>query len=259
VRHLSHRARRKARLLATAILGVSTIALLIVLLPSRDAPSPDETRPSANAPAAVVPPPDAPKLATTLAVKREIVETARTFIESSVRRVHPERSFELVHPSLRQSLTRAQWKSGNIPVIPFPAVKVAEWKIDDARVNDVLMEVVLVPRPHSGLVSKTFLMELKRSDPNSRWLVASWAPYGVSSAQMTADQEARGDFATPVRPRSLSELWLILPLSALGLIVLAPIAVLSVDAHRGRSARLRYERDAAERADRGSSSITRPS
>lgn len=168
------------------------------------------------------------------------MRTARIFIKTSVRRDHPERSWQLVDESLRQGLTRAQWTTGNIPVVPFPAVAVSYWKIDAANVRHVLLEVLLVPKPHSGLVNKTFLMDLHHSNGPRHWLVASWTPLGVSESQMALDAQARGDNLVPVRSRHLSSTWLLVPLSLLSLTVLTPALVFLVSAARGRRAESLY-------------------
>lgn len=260
MRRLSPRSRRQLRALSFAGLAVCAAVLTVVLVPSRDPPRSNESSPGTAAAPAVLPAPEAAPLATTPAVRREIVETARLFIESSVRRDHPERSFSLIHPSLRQGLSRAQWKTGNIPVIPFPAIKVAEWKIDKASVDDVLMEVMLVPRQNSGLLRKTFLIELRHAHGGKHWLVASWTPYGLSQAQMEYDAAARGEPTTVEPSAHLSSLWLLVPLAILMLVVIAPITVFSVDALRGRRSRRRYERELLlGRTETGSSSTTRPS
>ena len=124
-------------------------------------------------------------------------QTAQLFVETSVGRRHPERSWQLVDASLRQGLTRAEWKTGKHSGGAVPGGARRLWRIDEANVDHVLMEMVLAPKPHSGLVSKTFLLDMRPSAGPQHWLITSWAPYGVSPAQMELDAAARGDNAVP--------------------------------------------------------------
>jgi hypothetical protein len=52
--------------------------------------------------------------------------TAREFIRTAVLREHLGRSWPLLAPSYRHGFTRAQWLTGNIPVVPFPAKSFAQ-------------------------------------------------------------------------------------------------------------------------------------
>ncbi len=225
--------------LAVAVAVVGAVALTVILLPSVDPPSVSTVASGLDEPADEVAGEPAP-LKVTPAIRREIVGTALAFIETSVRRDHPERSWQLVDRSFRQGLTRAQWRTGNIPVVPFPAAHVSFWKIDHANVRDVLLEVILVPKPRSGLLSKTFLIDLRHSSGPRHWLVASWTPFGISGAQMARDAEARGENVVPVRSQHLSSAWLLVPLALLSLTVLTPALVFLVGAARSRRAESLY-------------------
>jgi hypothetical protein len=235
--------RSRGRLVVLAVLGAiaGAVALTVILLPSVDPPPVAWHASGPDQPAATVLNGPAP-LKVTREIRRELLQTARIFIETSVRRDHPVRSWQYVDPSLRQGLTRAEWRTGNIPVVPFPAASVSYWKIDEANVRDVLLEMMLVPKPGSGLVSKTFLIDLRHSDGPRRWLVASWTPFGVSESQMALDAEARGDNLATVRSRHLSSAWLLIPLSLLSLTLLTPALVFLVDAARGRRAEALYRK-----------------
>ena len=184
---------------------------------------------------------------------------ALLFVETSVGRQHPERSWQLVDASLRQGLTRADWKTGSIPVVPYPVRGVALWRIDEANVDHVLMEMVLIPKPHTGLVSKTFLMDVRPSDGPERWLVTSWVPYGVSQAQMELDAAGRGDNVVPSHDRHLSAAWLVVPVALLLLTIVTPATVFAVSALQSRRAERLYRMSLPSPAESETSSSSSPS
>ena len=58
----------------------------------------------------------------------------------------------LVGPNLRGGLTRAQWVTGNNPVVPYPIEKldVAPYKVDASYTRSALIEVALLPRRNAS-------------------------------------------------------------------------------------------------------------
>jgi hypothetical protein len=254
--------RIRGRLFAAALLGTAAgaVALAVILLPSVDPPLVPKGEALQDEPtAADIAPNEPAPLKTTPAIRRELLRTARIFIETSVGRDHPERSWQFVDESFRQGLTRAQWTTGNIPVVPFPVASVTYWKIDEANVRHVLLEMVLAPKPGSGLVSKTFVMDMRHSNGPRHWLVASWTPYGVSGSQMALDAEARGDNLVSVRSRHLSSAWLLVPLALLSLTVLVPALVLLLGAVKGRRAERLYLRELRSTSESDVNSNSSPS
>ena len=255
-RRLTPRLLRRALWLSLLMGGIGAAVFTIALLPSVDPPrQPAPARGSAaegREPAA-----EPGRLKVTAAVRHELLQTAQSFVGSSVGRDHPERSWTLVHPVLRQGLTRAEWRTGNIPVVPFPVARAVGWSIDEATEREVLMEVVLIPESNSGLLAKTFVMELRPSHVPHHWLVASWVPLGVSGVQMAIDAQARDANAAPYHRHTLSSAWLVVPLVLLSLTIFAPAFVFALDALRDRRAErahLEYQRKRSE-----SSSSSSPS
>ncbi len=149
------------------------------------------------------------------------------FVRTAVLRTHLDRSWALVDPSLKQGYTLRQWEKGDIPVVPYPAAGIEAWKIDWSYANDVGIDVVLAPKPHSGLTPKSFMIELKRSPrSHGRWLVASWVPHGVSEAADLA--AASKNQKKPPPATGLSQRWLLLPLGLLAALVIVPLGVLAL-------------------------------
>jgi sensor c-di-GMP phosphodiesterase-like protein len=185
-----------------------------------------------------------------VADRRLIISALSLFISSSVARHHPERSFAVVHPLLREGMTRAQWRTGNIPVVPYPAAGVDLITFQDFTGRHALVEVLLEPAKGSGLVRKTFQAEL-RLEPTHRWAISSWVPEGVSDSQYAdnASTESASVVAAAANPPHLSSKWIFLPLGALlaGLL-LTPAIVFIAQAIANRRAELE---DAARRRASG--------
>ena len=87
----------------------------------------------------------------------------------------------------RQGYTREEWRSGEIPVVPYPVAQ-ARWKLDYTYADAVGLQVLLFPKAGSGMRPNLFLMELKPTgDPaHRRWVVDSWTPSGVANPALQA-------------------------------------------------------------------------
>jgi hypothetical protein len=144
-----------------------------------------------------------------------------------------------VHPILREGMTKRQWSTGNIPVVPYPVVGVDFIKLESVVRQTALVEIVLEPKPGSHLVRKTFQIELRRlSSPQHRWAVSSWVPEGVSLSQMTLNAHTSpAVVAAAYHAQHISTVWIIVLLAVLisGLILLPAIVLL----HDAVAARLR--------------------
>jgi hypothetical protein len=109
---------------------------------------------------------------------KQALSVAREFVRTAVLRTDLARSWALTAPKLRQDLTLQDWLTGNIPVVPFPKSDFAQarYHVVKALSNDVMLEVLMVPRSGSVLQPTRFFMELV---PNrSSWLVSYWGPRG---------------------------------------------------------------------------------
>jgi hypothetical protein len=191
--------------------------------------------------------------------RRAITSVTTLFVRSAVRRDHPELSWPIAHPLLRQGLSVRQWRTGNIPVIPFPAARIAVMKLDAATSQRALLEIVLVPTRQSHLVMKTFLIELRHTPARigPRWLVSSWAPYGVSQTQIGAAFTGSSARAERRQPTHLSGTWLLVPLALLASMPAILVAMAIINTRRNRAAERAYRKGLLYRAE--SSSTTRPS
>lgn len=105
---------------------------------------------------------------------------AREFIGTAVARKDLAKAWPLLHPSLKQGLTLAQWKTGEIPVVPYPVDDPAKAKlsVDEAYPDSLLLKVEMRPRKGVQIRPGIFLLGLRRvgAGENRRWLVDYWMP-----------------------------------------------------------------------------------
>jgi hypothetical protein len=148
------------------------------------------------------------------------------FVRTAVVRRHLARSYDLAAPELKEGMTRDEWRKGDIPVVPFPAARIVNFRLAWTERNDIGLDLVLMPRPHTGMRVKTFLIEMKRygSGSHGRWLVADWQPRGLSQTTLNPGLFAK---SAPSPTTSLSARWLLLPLAVFGffLLLLAALGV----------------------------------
>jgi hypothetical protein len=125
--------------------------------------------------------------------RAQALTTAANFVKTAVARQNVDRSWTLVSPALKEGYTRAQWRQGEIPVIPYP-VGQARWKLDYSYEDAVGLQVLVYPRAGSGLRPNLFLMELKPvGDVKHRqWVVDSWTSSGVANPALQAPASAPG-------------------------------------------------------------------
>lgn len=190
--------------------------------------------PLSNEPAQVYHQPKTVRL--TPAARVDAFLTASKFIQTAVLRKHLDTAWKLTAPSLKQGYTLREWETGDIPVVPYPAVGLGGWKVDYSYGNKLGLEVVLVPKAGSRLGPKLFAIELQRagSGKHRHWLVDSWAPRGVS---MPTSLASGSSSLAPYKAR-LGASWLLAPLALLALGLLTAAALGARGWYRGvRAAR----------------------
>jgi hypothetical protein len=231
--------RRKRRLVALGGVGIvaSGIAVAILLLPTGKKLDQGPTGPPPAAQSQPSAQPHNTRLSA--AEDRRLMASISLFVRTSVARNHPERSWPIVDSRLREGMTRRQWSTGNIPVVPYPAVGFDLIKLQSVIGRTALVEVMLEPKRTAHLVRKTFQIELRREPrPPHLWAVSSWVPEGVSQSQIEANTPSSPAVAAAAaNPPRLSTLWILLPVGALvaGLILI-PAFMLTRDARRFRRA-----------------------
>ena len=173
---------------------------------------------------------------------RDVMIVAAEFVSTAVLRSHTERSYDLSDKAFHQGLTRAQWKTGNIPVPPYRREDLdsVRWRLDYSYKNRVGLKIYLQPKPTSKVGGLAFNVELHRVGPpkHRHWLVDYWTPAGQQGP--APSQAAAGALGRPPQAKpGLGAIWLVLPVGlVLGLLVSVPI-VLGI---RGWRRRVRADR-----------------
>ena len=187
--------------------------------------------------------------------------TAERFLETAVQRKDLAESWGLAHPELRQGMTRAEWLTGDIPVVPYP-VATARWKLDFSYRDSIGIQVLLEPRENSGERAMAFAMELRTTTAAPRrWLVSSWAPMGGTMSQRPPDTSegrpfAAGGVAAAREPYDglIGVGWMFVPIGAIvGMLLMLPMFLVGRE-WRARRRGERLYREDAERRLRGGSS-----
>jgi hypothetical protein len=105
------------------------------------------------------------------------------FIETAVERKNLAESWTLAAPALRSNFTLSRWKSGNIPVVPYPAdvSHGARVKIEYSHKDSVLLLILLEPKAGDRTKPQLFHLGLHAfgTGKNRHWLVDYWSPFGV--------------------------------------------------------------------------------
>jgi hypothetical protein len=184
-------------------------------------------------------------------LRKLLIGETDAFVRTAVRRHNLAASWPLIHPNLKQGLSKQEWLTGNIPVVPFPAKGIIAWDLDWSYPGDVAADVVLQPVPKSGLYRKTFTIEFKRvgGAAENRWLVYSWVPSGVSQA-LIDDEHAAGVAAAleNVRGhRGLSPVWILVPVGIIVTVFMLPLIVFLIDRRRSRRALAAHQAALAQR------------
>ena len=188
------------------------------------------------------------------AQRARLLATAANFVTHAVARREVVQAYDLTAPSLRGGLTRAEWRSGEIPVVPFP-VEEARWKLEFTDEDAIGLQVLLYPAAGSGLKPELFNMELAASGSGAkqRFLVTSWSPSGMAGggAPAAASVGAGGlpnlGDSPPAAQARLGSHWLLAPLVLIAIVPLVVIGFFARGWFRGRQAEAEYAASAATR------------
>ncbi|MDX6543017.1 MAG: hypothetical protein QOK32_620 [Gaiellaceae bacterium] len=180
--------------------------------------------------------------------RKEVSAAADRFIATAVFRRHLDDSYDLVVPEFRQGLTRAQWDTGSIPVMPFPARDVAltRWTLDYSYRDRVGLKVAFLPKPTAKVGGIVYAIELKKfgTQQHHRWLVSYWSASGGTILSNKQRAAAAGPPQPPLKPK-LGAGWILVPvIGILGLILLVPTTL----GLRGWRARRRVQSTYAARS-----------
>jgi hypothetical protein len=110
---------------------------------------------------------------------QKAVDAGRTFIHTAVIREHLETGWRVSTPNVHGGLTHAEWMSGMIPVMPFPADAYAgtDYKVEWSRSKNVML-LVRINADKAGVRSGYFFIQMVPR--GHRWLVDYFGPRGTN-------------------------------------------------------------------------------
>jgi hypothetical protein len=190
--------------------------------------------------------------------RAEINRTLDIFVNHAVKRHHPDAAYDVVTPTLKGGMTRAQWARGDIGVYPYPAAgtKFHQWTVQYRTKDELSIELILAPRARYRAKLGQILFNVYLHPSHGRWLVdsfmpgATFAPIGKAgvvqaardfTANPSAQTYNRGGKEKPIGVARVSAKWAIVPF-ALILLVLLVVAARSIVEN------LRFRRLAASHA-----------
>ena len=178
----SPRQQRRLLVLGSFVLAVGIVAVMVTFFRNTANPAPERIT---NEPATLL-----PKPGKRVELSREARRVAGTFILTAVGRNNLAASWKLIHPSLRQGMSRKEWLTGNIPVQYYPVntLDVAPMHIEESYERSAMLQVALLPKKGANIKPQVFFLGMKKvgNGKNARWLVDYWAPY--SSPGMLDDR-----------------------------------------------------------------------
>ena len=188
--------------------------------------------------------------------RAQINHTLDVFVNHAVKRHNPQAAYDVVTPTLKGGMTRAQWAHGDIGVYPYPATgrKFHQWTIQYRTKDEISVELILAPRARYRDKLGQILFNVYLHPSHGRWLVdsfmpgATFAPIGKPGVvQAARDFQANpsaqsynrgGDKGKPIGAARISAKWAVAPFAVVLLALLGLAA-------RGVIENLRYRRLAA--------------
>ena len=197
----------------------------------------------------------------TRADRKLVNETIDVVMNDGVKRRNPSAVYEVVTPNLRSQASRRDWRRGDIPVYPYPALgkRFHGWTINYSQRNHLNVDLLVMPsrnRATLGPVALTIdLRKVKR-----KWLVdglfpiATFAPIPPQGNRgpviSTYDLVPAAAGARPTGARSrLSHAYFVLPAAIIGGGIALVIGFFVWRAVRDRRAQRRYLEQRALRTE----------
>ena len=170
------------------------IALIVVLIPSHQAPGQKATGSEGPAQLASV----TPHARISSADRRAIDATLDKFFPAGVARKSPDTAWALAGPELKAGSTLADWRAGNSPIPNYPILEKTfhTWQTIDVGPRYVIFNLLLHAQPSSHLGSYVFSGEVVKQ--GGRWLVNRVYTIAVMNPVTNQTHEiGPADFAAP--------------------------------------------------------------
>ena len=188
----------------------------------------------------------------TRADRKLVNESIDMLMNAGVKRQDPEAVYEIATPQLRSQATRAEWRRGDIPVYPYPALgkKFHGWTINYSQRNHLNVDLLVMPSKNRATLGPVALtLDLRKV--RRRWLVdgifpvATFAPIppqgnrGPVVSTYDLVPAAAGSAPTGARSR-LSYAYFVLPAVIIGGGIAMVVGFFVWRAVRDRQAQRRY-------------------
>jgi hypothetical protein len=108
----------------------------------------------------------------TRADRKRVNQTIDVLMNDGVKRRNPGAVYQVVTPNLRNQATRAEWRRGDIPVYPYPALgkRFHGWTINYSQRNHLNVDLLVMPSRNRGTLGPVALtLDLRKI--RNRWLV----------------------------------------------------------------------------------------
>ena len=122
-------------------------------------------------------------------IAKEAQAAVKTFLQTAVPRKNLAAAWPVAGPQIREGMTRAQFLSGNIAVVPlFQPILKATFKTVYSHPKDALIQVGLIVGSNKNIHVKLYDVTLAKigSKASAHWVVNGWVlhqVYGVQSTQ----------------------------------------------------------------------------
>jgi hypothetical protein len=154
-----------------------------------------------------------------------------TFVKTAVLRQGLDLAYDIVTAQMRDGMSRTEWRTEDIPVVPFPAKDfvLAKSKLSYSHGNIARYDVAVLARPRGQTPSAMFSIELHAlgRGGHRHWLVDYWQPLGggISTPAVPRANPLSLRNQTSATAQPLSTSWVLAPLAVLSLIVLLPVGL----------------------------------
>lgn len=192
--------------------------------------------------------------------RQSINETLDVFVNHAVKRHNPAAAYDVLTPTMKGGMTRAQWSGGDIPVYPYPAAgrQFHGWTIQYRTPDEIALELILSPTARYQGKLGQILFHVYLHPAHGRWLVdsfmpgATFAPIGKPGVvQAARDFQANPSAQTynrnnkvvgATRPPRISADFALVPFAVIGLVLAGLAAWGIVGWMRHRRVLAEYER-----------------
>jgi len=170
--------------------------------------------------------------------RAQVDHTLDVFVNHAVKRHNPAAAYDVVTPTLKGGMTRAQWAKGDIGVYPYPAAghRFHQWTIQYRTEDELSIELILAPTARHRAKLGQILFNVYLHPSHGRWLVdsfmpgATFAPIGKAgvvqaardfTANPSAQTYNRADKGKPIGAARISAKWAVVPFAVILLLLLA--------------------------------------